>query len=1658
MAELSKAIAQLMAERQRPQPAPEPAGDSKLTALRSLVASQVAPGERAFADAFVLHLFDKAGADVLAAGQPARLGAAVLSAFRFVQEPTLEEPRVAVVDLDITHDGWDTPMTVVETCMRDRPFIVDTVRDCLQDAHCVIRTLLHPILTIRRDPTGTVFAVDPPGGFGRQESVVYVEVDRIADAERLRAALTRRLTHVVNATDDYPAMRAKAQDAAALLRAQQWPTPWGTDSEEIAAFLDWLGQKSFVFLGYREYAFAGHGAERTAEVRRGSGLGILRNETRSTYATRGVLPDVLRGRLNEPPLLIVSKTNTQSPIHRRAHMDYIGIKELDAAGVVVGERRFLGLFTSKAYADEPTTVPLLRQRLAAIHEREGDMEESHDYKAIVSTFNSIPKVELLATPVPELHAEIRTILDAISGTHPQSVRVLQRLDALGRGVFVVAIVPRERFSDQLYRGVEAQLAAALSAKAVLEQRLVIDDDSDHVRMHFYFATAAAALLVPTEELQAGVANLLRTWDDRLRDALWERLRDRAPALSARYLAVFPNQYKAATAVAVAVRDIERLEALVGSRQLQVDLTNDASDSRCTALRLYLVDEELVLSDFLPVLENLGLTVLAAEPLTFSMPEVGQVSIHTFRVQDQTRARLDVAAVAPLLTPAVSMLHRGRAENDRLNALIVGAYLDWRQVDLLRTYVNHGAQIGTAASRAAIVHALVSYPQTARLLWEYFDAKFDHLKPGQPRERLAQLLPEIEQHYFASVAAVAGVIDDRILRALFSAVAATVRTNFYAPTSDEAWRSGSNGRGAERPATAPHEPMALAVKFDCARIPHLARPHPLYEIFVHAPHVEGVHLRGGRVARGGIRLSDRPDDFRTEIHDLMRTQTAKNAVIVPAGAKGGFIVKRRAGGAVTPALVTAAYRTFINTLLDMTDNVVQGRIVPPNGMLVYDDGDPYLVVAADKGTATFSDIANALAAQHEFWLGDAFASGGMHGYDHKQEGITARGAWECVRRHCAEMGVDADQDALSVIGIGDMSGDVFGNGLLLSPHFRLRAAFNHQHIFLDPEPDAARAFAERQRLFQLPRASWADYAADAFGPGGGVYARNAKEVPLSPTARTMLGLDETNANAGPNASGATEGLSGEEIVHAILRMEADLLWNGGIGTFVKARDETHAEVGDSANDAVRVDGADLRVKIVAEGGNLGCTQRGRIEYALRGGRINTDAIDNSAGVDMSDHEVNLKIALASALESEQLSLTERNQLLIDVTAEITQRVLGHNRSQARALSLDQRRSQTRLADCRDLMAQLEADGQLDRRFEHLPDREALRSRRSQFLGLTRPELAVLLAHSKLALQRQLLDSRLPDEAYYEPFLRCYFPDRIDLRFGQGVRSHRLRREIISVEIANLVLDTMGAAFVTRVRRDTGASAAAVVRAWAVAMAVSGADELWETITAGADPPLPLDAEARCCFALEAAVERAAKWIIATQPQDEPTAALSDELAASTRELLQILPEVLPAAVRDPLRVAADTLAADGTPVALAERIVWLDQLADLFEIAHVARTIGVPHPVAAEAYYGVGELVDLSWVRHSLTELPAESRWERRAIEQLNEELIDARRQLTHAVLEGHGNGANIATCLQDYRAAHQEPLARLAALVGDIKSARSASLAALLVAVREIGRVAGTRT
>lgn len=1616
MAELSKAIARLMAERERAQqPEPATVDSPKLRELLDRLRVTVAPGERVLAEGVARQWLQRSGAELLASHSVDDLVRLVLALFRFLQQSATEEPRVEAEPVP-----GEPGVTLLRTWMRDRPFIVDTVQETLRQAGVRIRRLLHPIFVVERDMAGAVRAISISGEFGQRESVLHIAAEGASNVAALVERLRDHLTQVVWATEDYAAMRNKAEEIADELRSHSLPRPWSADVDEFAAFLDWLGQKNFVFLGYREYEFRGQGSARTAEVRRGSGLGILRREDTSHYFAPRALPEDLRRRLAEPPLWLLSKTNAESPIHRHAHMEYIGIKQVDHNGIVVGERRFLGLFTARAYAQEPMGIPLLRLKLAHILEAEGAEQDTHSYKQIVALFNSMPRIELLALHPAQLRERIRIVL-AWEGT--SEVRVAFHLDPLGRGAFVVVALPKDRFSHELRDQIEARLIQQLAARCVLESRLALDEAS-HVRLHFYLApTAASVRAVPEVELQAAISSLIRTWDDRLSAALQElHPPERAAELIRVYLGAFPPAYRAATDIDTALVDIANLEQVRLSGSPAVDLTQvyqDGEEPQAALVKLYLPGEPLVLSDFLPLLEGLGFRVQSQDLVMVELTPLDRVQIHSFSVLDRRGLPLDISDLAPRIKPTISLLYAGKLDNDALNALVVRAGLTWRQVDLLRAYARHALQLKLASSRETIVQALADAPASARALWEYFRARFDPDAGGAAAEREGGPLIECSRRFEASLDAVPDVAQDRLLRALFAVMQATVRTSYFLPQSE------------------PFEPLPITLKFDARRLPGAGPVQPEFETYVHAPHVEGLHLRAARVARGGIRHSDRPDDFRSEILALMATQTVKNAVIVPSGAKGGFVVRqRRAGGA---ADATTAYATFIEALLQITDNVVHGRVETPPRVVAYDGPDPYLVVAPDKGTAGFSDLANQIAQRHGFWLGDAFASGGQHGYDHKKQGITARGAWECVKQHFREMGRDAENEVLSVVGIGDMSGDVFGNGLLLSRRFRLLAAFDHRHVLIDPSPDPSASYAERERLFRLPPSSWADYRPEVLSPGAGVYPRSAKRISLSAEARALLGLEARE-------------YTGEELVQAILRMPADLLWNGGIGTYVKASDEPHAAANDPVNDPVRVDARDLRVAVVAEGGNLGFTPGGRVEYALAGGHINTDAIDNSGGVDMSDHEVNLKICLSPVVESGQLRFEDRNALLAEIEPQVIDRVLDHNRRQAFVLGVDQYRSQTRLHEFRDLMNQLESEGYLDRRADRLPDREALRSRRPIFLGLTRPELAILLAHTKRALQRAVLESRLPDEPFFERYLRAYFPPLVHERYGLAVRSHPLRREIIAVELANTVVDRLGLTFVHRIARDAGTQLATVIRAASLLGALFQWDSVWQTLLNGTHASW--ETQRRCALLLEEGMERATRWYLETQPSDVPANEMFLAMERAVKPLLQRTPAAFGPEGQKRFEGWMQNLVQQGIPAQTARELALLERAGELLDIAEVAAGLDVDSVLVGEAYYAVGERLLLPWLRESVRALPAEDRWERRAVYEVLRDLDGAQRQLTRQVLGCAEAGTPVEQCLARFTDLQRQRLESVGELLRDLQAGRRLTLAAAIVAARELLRLA----
>ncbi len=1221
------------------------------------------------------------------------LAAMTLGAWEFLNRARPDQVNVEVADP--RDEGWKAPVSVIRTEVGDRPFIVDTIREYLTGENVPILQYVYPVLRVERGPDGAVTAVAAAAaGGGHLEALGHIEIPHVARrerAEQVRAEVTRRLTDVVEATRDFRAMlaqldRVQGEVAGYVRRFPDHAREYG----EFLEFLGWLRQGNFVFLGYRAYDIEGQGDQATVRVEPGSGLGILADEDRSQYsAPKPVagMPAGFRERVLGGPLLLVSKANREATVHRRARMDYVGVKRLDDRGNVAGEWRFLGLFTSQAYAQPPAEIPILRHKVTRILRESGTREGSHDYKEIISILQEMPKEELFQASTEQLREQVGAVLGHLFS---DEVRVALRPDALRGETAVMVILPRGRFSPEIRRDIAAVLEQRLGGQ--VRDRHLAMGSADQARLHFYLTTPGGAapgaggdVAQAERGLEREIALLLRSWEDLLE----EQLAGAADPADARRMAraygqAFGPDYRAANNPEAARHDVLKMEEMLRAGEAVSLLIRPAVEGEtvaagATVLRLYLAGERLVLSDFMPTLEDHGVRVLEVDTFEFQAGDsLPQLMAYSFHVQTREGAPIP-EALYPALAESLLASRAGDAQRDPYAALTLVSGLRWREVDIVRTYANYASQIGAVPSRLSPVRAFLSYPRVARLLVDLFHARF---VPGQKPAK-AQL-DGIRAALHAELEAVTSLADDRALRRLMNLVEATVRTNYYRHGGAEpTFRSGG----------VPY----LSIKVRSADVEELKKTRLLYEVYVHSSRMEGVHLRAAPVSRGGIRHSDRHDDFRTEIMGLVQTQVVKNATIVPSGSKGGFITKRvfpDRDGQMEEA--RQQYMTLMRGLLDLTDNLVDGKVVPPEGVVRHDGDDPYLVVAADKGTAHLSDTANAMAGEYGFWLDDAFASGGSQGYDHKVEGITAKGAWECVKRHFREMGKDIQAEPFTVAGVGDMSGDVFGNGMLLSPVIRLVAAFDHRHIFIDPDPDPARSFAERQRMFDLPRSSWDDYDRSVLSPGAMIVPRASKEIEITPEARRALGLADD-----------VERLDGEGLVRAVLKAPVELLWNGGIGTYVKYPDETHADVGDTTNDPVRIDSDELRCQVVGEGGNLGFTQQGRVDFAARGGRINTDALDNSAGVDMSDHEVNLKILLGAVVRAGELDFEGRNELLRSMTGEVNRLVLRNNFGQSLAVSLDEERSKEAVDDFAALINTVARGGRLDRAAEGSPRRGAAR---------------------------------------------------------------------------------------------------------------------------------------------------------------------------------------------------------------------------------------------------------------------------------------------------------------------------------------------------------------
>lgn len=1561
--------------------------------------------------------FDDANVDDLKTLAAVDLLGAASSHLQLAQQRAAGEPNIRIYNPEFDIHGWQSTHTIIEMVNDDMPFLVDSVTMALYRRGLSLHVLLHPVLSISRDSKGKLTSVaEASDETPVRESFIHIQIDRQTDKATLaalQADLQQVLTDIRAAVCDEVTMRKHLQEAIASLASA--PAQAG-DTAEFAEFLGWIERNNFVLLGYADYqAKSGKATEIT--LVEGSGLGILRDTDHPVYAQclKGI-PGELVELKKRPEALTLVKADAHSTIHRPGHLDFIGVKRYDNKGNVVGDRCFVGLYTATAYHASPNDIPVLRKKVDFVRQTCDYIENSHREKTLLNILETYPRDELI-----EMSADtLLKFAQGIVGLQERPrVRVFVRGDRFGRYVSALVYLPRDAFNTEVRLKMNQILLQAFGGES--SEFNVMLSESNLARIQFNIRTPIGQLPEFNEQqIEADIARAVRGWKDELLQSLLEQHgEERGNHLFRRYGEGFPAAYREEFLPRSAVSDLDKMESLSAQCALAMKLyAPQRDDGSHQHFKLFRLNQSIGLSNALPMLENLGVTVLDEHPYRIELEDGSQVSISDYGLQlgsESARETLqNDAKVREAFQELFAKVFHKQCENDGFNRLTLLAGLDWRQVSVVRAYAKYLRQAGLTFSQSYVEQCLANYPQLVRLMLALFEAR---LSPSaNDTAKAEQLAADIR----AGLDDVANLDEDRILNGFLTLILATRRTNF--------WQQDAHGQP---------KPY-LSFKLESGQIPFLPDPKPLFEIWVYSPRVEGVHLRGAKVARGGLRWSDRMEDFRTEVLGLVKAQMVKNAVIVPMGSKGGFVGKQLPPVSDRDAWLAegiACYKMFISGLLDITDNIVGGKVVPPAHVHRLDPDDPYLVVAADKGTATFSDIANGISAEYGFWLADAFASGGSAGYDHKGMGITAKGAWESVKRSFRHLGIDTQTTDFTVIGIGDMSGDVFGNGMLLSQHIRLLAAFDHRHIFLDPNPDAARSFVERQRLFALPRSSWADYDSALISEGGGIHPRNAKSIALTAPVKAWLGV-------------SVDSMTPNELIHHILKAPADLLYNGGIGTYVKASTQSHAEANDRSCDPIRVNGNDLRVKVLAEGGNLGCTQLGRIEFALNGGRICTDAIDNSAGVDCSDHEVNIKILLGQIVAGGDMTLKQRNVLLAEMTDEVGQLVLANNYAQTQVIAVGQQIAPSMLNTHARFIQHLENTGQMNRKLEFLPDEARFNERRLAKRGLTPPEVAVLIAYSKIELYQNLLQSDLPDQPDFEDMLVEYFPLPLQQKFRTAMGSHVLRREIIANQMANEIVNRMGSTFVFRLQEESAVPAADIARAWQAASRILDARSLYRQIEA-LDNVAPAAVQADMMLQVRTLVERACRWLMRNRRPITPVNEIIATFRPSVEKLLGDVSKLIPSAGYAHIAKRESQLMEQHVPSVLAALVARMDELVSVFDIIEVAQGNKLALDVVAANYFALGRALQLDWLRQVITRLPRDNRWQSLARTALRDDLHRQQRALLSRALT---ESKDCATDLQvtDWLVKHEHAVHVCQQMFAELQSYDQLDLAMLSAGMREL--------
>ncbi len=1590
--------------------------ENVVTLIHSKVPNSQAKQVEQFATCIYAHM----SKDDLHARHDSDLYGAVLSLWNVANKTPVGETHIRVFNPSQSKHGWKSSHSIIEVITPDMPFLVDSLGMALNRMGITAHMMLHTPLSIKRENDAIV---DVHYGEDADEStekvaVFLIEIDRLsseADIKHLEKEIASVLVDVSASVNDWQAMSDKLAETIKELEKRPFPGD-KSELEEAINFLTYLNNHHFTLLGYRRYHLNKVEGDMELIPDNATSLGLM-SVPGKPKSDKGLLLSTLsqsaRKEALDNSLLILTKSSEKSRVHRPAYVDYVGIKRFDDNGNVTGEDRFIGLYASNVYNRSPREIPLLGVKIQRVMDDSGLKSGSHDYKALLHILETLPRDEIIQARVDELANIAHGVLEM---QDRDKLKLFVRKDGFGRFLSCLVYVSKDRYNTKLRENTQRILAQYFNSSDEVEFTTYFSE-STLARTH-YIVKVDNNTDVDVTAIENNLIEAARSWEDKLSGALISAQGEEAGNhLIKRFADAFPRSYKEDVLPSSAVVDIQHLEALDDSHKLGMlfyQPQETVLKDNKVRLKLFHKDEPIHLSDVLPMLENFGLRVINERPYEVKTGDGATYWILDFLMTVQGAAVDNLADSQDRFQTALSQVWNKELEDDGFNRLVLATSLSGREVSVLRAYAKYMRQIDATFSQAYIEETFSSYPQIADLLVKMFIRKFN---PKLKTRTLAKFVEQINLR----LEEVSSLDDDRIIRRYLDLINATLRTNFYQTLAHGVHKA------------------YISFKFSPSDIPEMPRPLPKFEIFVYSPRVEGVHLRGGKVARGGLRWSDRREDFRTEVLGLVKAQQVKNTVIVPVGAKGGFVCKQLPTEGGRDALFTEGqecYRLFIRGLLDISDNIIEGEVVPPVNVVRHDEDDPYLVVAADKGTATFSDIANAISQEYGFWLGDAFASGGSNGYDHKKMGITARGGWESVKRHFREMGVDCQTTDFTCLGIGDMAGDVFGNGMLLSEHTRLVAAFNHMHIFIDPDPDAAISYQERARLFDLPRSSWEDYNKALISQGGGLFLRSAKSISLTPEIQQMLDTNKTSMT--PN-----------ELLKELLKMQVDLLWNGGIGTYVKAASESHTEVGDRANDALRVNGSEVQARIIGEGGNLGCTQLGRIEYAANGGRINTDFVDNVGGVDCSDNEVNIKILLNALVAEGEMTLKQRNRLLLDMTDEVSRIVLQDCKDQTRTISVTQAGGADLLKEQIRFIHYLEKEGKLDRTLEFLPTEDELADRLANGKPLTRPELSVLVAYAKMVLKEQLLTPEITDDPFLSQLLIEYFPRQLQEQYSERMVTHPLRAEIIATSLANELVNDMGLNFVQRMQDETGASVAEVAICYTMAREVFGLADLTHSITA-LNGVIPAVIQGEMLHQLRRNLRRACRWFLRHRNRNQGIEQTVAFFSPVFNELRENVDQYLVEEEVKTIKVEIDALTKQGVPQDVATDVVNMSTLFSALDISQIAQLEDKPVALVAETYYKLGARVDLHWFLEQISAQPVANHWQALARAAFREELDWQQRSLSSVVLRTCTSSCDAETIIAQWIESNQGLLERWFHMLADFKTSQTHEFAKFSVALREL--------